>query len=95
MTVYAIAQGRVDNREQFDAYVVAAGPTLDAHNARLLALDETPDVIEGEVAYPRTVILEFTSTAAFYNWYNSAEYIAARELRKTASVGTFILVPGF
>lgn len=95
MPVYAIAQGRVDDREQFDRYIVASIPTLEAHKAVVLALDEKPDTVEGDVAYPRTVILQFASSQAFYAWYNSAEYTAARKLRETASTGTFILVQGF
>ena len=95
MTVYAIAQGRVDDREQFDRYIAASIPTLEAHHSVVLALDEKPDAVEGGVAYPRTVILQFASSQAFYAWYNSAEYTAARKLRETASTGTFILVQGF
>ena len=94
MPVYAIAQGRINNREQFDKYVAAATPTLAAHNALVLAVDETPDVIEGETPYPRSVILEFQSAEAFYAWYNSPEYTAARKHRETASTGTFILLQG-
>ena len=95
MTVYAIAQGRIDNREQFDAYLAAAGPTFAGHDVKILASDETPDVVEGEVPYPRTVIIQFNSAATFYRWYDSPEYQAARRLRETASAGTFILVQGF
>jgi uncharacterized protein (DUF1330 family) len=95
MTVYAIAQGRVEDREQFDQYIAASIPTLETHKAVVLALDEMPDVVEGDVSYPRTVILQFESADAFYAWYNSPEYTAARKLRETASTGTFILVQGF
>jgi len=95
MTVYAIAQGRIDDRAQFDAYVAAAGPTFAGHDVKLLAVDESPKVVEGEVAYPRTVVLQFESSAAFFRWYDSPEYQAARKLRETAAVGTFILVQGF
>jgi uncharacterized protein (DUF1330 family) len=95
MKVYAIAQGRVDDREQFDRYIAASIPTLETHKAVVLALDEMPDVVEGDVSYPRTVILQFESADAFYGWYNSPEYTAARKLRETASTGTFILVQGF
>lgn len=94
MTVYAIAQGRVDDRAQFDDYAAAAGPTLEAHGVELMAMDESPDVVEGQVPYPRTVILKFDSTDAFYRWYNSPEYQAARKLREPAVEGTFILVQG-
>ena len=94
MPVYAIAQGRIVNRQQFDLYVAAAIPTLQAHRVRLVALDETPAVIEGAIEYPRTVILEFESERAFHDWYDSPEYTAARQLRRHASLGTFILVNG-
>ena len=51
--------------------------------------------MEGEIEYPRTVIVQFDSAAAFYRWYDSPEYREARKLREHAAVGTFILVRGF
>lgn len=95
MTVYAIAQGRIADRKAMNAYVAAAGPTLDRYGVKCLALDEAPEIVEGEVPFPRTVILEFESTDAFRRWYDSDEYRAARKIRECAAVGTFILVQGF
>jgi uncharacterized protein (DUF1330 family) len=94
MKVYAIAQSRVTDPEQLNKYVAAASPTLAAHKIKILAYDEAPVVIEGVVDQPRTVILEFDSRQAFYDWYESPEYQAARELRLDAAVGHFILVQG-
>ena len=95
MAVYAIAQSRVTNPDQFQHYLAAAGPTLDAHGVKLLALDEAATIIEGESSYPRLVILEFDSTEHFHRWYDSPEYTAARQHRLDAAVGTFMLVQGF
>ncbi len=92
MTVYAIAQGRIKDQEKFDQYMAKAIPTLQAHNAKVLAVDETPGIIEGTVDYPRTVVIEFESEAAFRRWYDSPEYTAARALRAASSAGTVILV---
>jgi uncharacterized protein (DUF1330 family) len=94
MSVYAIAQGRVDDHDKFEKYVELAIPTLETHGARVLALDETPLEIEGHAEFPRTVILEFDTADAFQSWYDSPEYQAARKHRIAASVGTFILVAG-
>jgi len=94
MAVYAIAQGHIENREQFDEYLAHSGPTIEAHNVKLLAVDEVPVEIEGAMDYPRTVILEFESEDHFYRWYDSPEYTAARKFREGASVGRFILVRG-
>jgi uncharacterized protein (DUF1330 family) len=94
MSVYAIAQASVDDQETLDEYVAAAMPILQVHKVKILAFDESPAMIEGNVEHPRTVILEFESEQAFYAWYDSAEYRAARKLRENASRGTFILVEG-
>jgi len=94
MSVYAIAQASVDDQETLDEYVAAAMPILRAHQVKILSFDEAPTMIEGSVEHPRTVILEFDSEQAFHDWYQSAEYQAARKLRENASRGTFILVKG-
>ena len=94
MPVYAIAQGKIEDREKFDQYVAQATPTLIEHQAKLLALDESPLIVEGEVAYPRTVVIEFESEQAFRRWYDSPGYTAARTLRQDAAQGTFILAKG-
>jgi len=67
MSVYAIAQGKIEDRKRFDRYVAEATPTLLAHDAKVLAIDETPVIVEGAIDYPRTVILEFESEAAAKN----------------------------
>ncbi len=92
MTVYAIAQGKIEDRERFNQYSAEATPTLIAPDANVLALDESPVIVEGSVDYPRTVVIEFESETAFRRWYDSPEYTAAREHRLDAAKGTFILV---
>ena len=94
MSVYAIAQGRITDQEAFDNYVALARPTLEAHDVNVVAFDESPVAVEGDIDFPRTVILEFPDSDAFYRWYDSAEYQAARQHRLPASVGRFILVNG-
>ena len=69
-----------------------AASTLIAHDAKVLAVDESPVFVEGSVEYPRTVVIEFESETAFRRWYDSPEYTAAREHRLDAAKGTFILV---
>jgi uncharacterized protein (DUF1330 family) len=89
MPVYAIAQGRVHDREKHDAYV-AAVPTLPAE-AKLLSFDLDPEVIEGPVIHPRTVIIEFPTRESFLAWYNSPQYQKVRHLRLESVEGTMVL----
>lgn len=94
MAVYVVAQGRIENREVLDRYVAKALPTIQSSGGRVLAFDETPQVIEGQVDHPRTVILEFPSEEAFRAWYDSADYQAILPLRLESTPGTLIVVKG-
>jgi uncharacterized protein (DUF1330 family) len=71
MSVYVIVQGEVGNQGLLDQYVAKAGRTIKSHQGRTIAFDDEPEVVEGKIEYPRTVIVEFPSLAAFRAWYNS------------------------
>ncbi len=94
MSVFAVAQLRIDNRELLDQYVEKVIPSLKIGGGRIIAFDETPDVIEGTIEYPRTVIIQFESKEAFRTWYDSAEYQAIIQMRLDAAPGTVIVVEG-
>ena len=94
MSVYVVAQGRIENRELLDAYVAQALPTISAHGGRVVAFDETPEVVEGTVEFPRTVIVEFATREAFRAWYDSPEYQAILPQRFEAAPGTLIVAQG-
>ncbi len=94
MPVYAVAQGRIENRKMLDEYVGKVIPTIQAHGGRVIGFDESPDVVEGKIEFPRTVILEFESRDAFREWYDSPEYQAVLPLRLESTPGTLILVNG-
>ena len=94
MSVYVIAQGRIENRKMLDEYVGKALPTIASHGARVVAFAESPEVVEGPVEHPRTVILEFASREAFRSWYDSDEYQAVLPLRLESAPGTLIVVDG-
>ncbi|MDJ0849432.1 MAG: DUF1330 domain-containing protein [Myxococcota bacterium] len=94
MPVYVVAQSRIEDRPKLDEYVGKALPTIQAAGARVLAFDENPEVVEGEVSTPRTVILEFESKEAFRAWYDSPDYQAALPLRLESAPGTLIVAAG-
>lgn len=94
MPVYAVAQGRIENREMLEQYVAKVIPTIQAGCGRILGFDESPRVIEGEAPYPRTVILEFPSEEAFRAWYDSPAYQEILPLRLDSTPGSLIVVNG-
>jgi len=92
--VYVVAQGRIENRAMLDEYVGKALPTIQSGGGRVLGFDESPEVIEGTVEHPRTVILEFSSREAFHAWYDSDAYQAILPLRLESTPGSLIVVKG-
>jgi uncharacterized protein (DUF1330 family) len=94
LSVYVIAQGRVENREMLDQYVGKVIPSIQSGGGRVLAFTEAPEVVEGEIEHPRTVILEFESQEAFRAWYDSPEYQEILPLRLDSTPGSLIVVDG-
>ncbi len=92
MPVYVVAQSRIEKREMLDEYVGKALPTIQAGGGRVLAYAESPEVVEGELAHPRTVLLEFPSHEAFRAWYDSDAYQAILPLRLESAPGTLFVV---
>ena len=94
MPVYVVAQGRIQDREKLNEYVGKAIPTIAAHGGKVLGFDESPEVIEGKVDLPRTVILEFDSKEQFRAWYDSPGYQEILPLRLASAPGTMVVVEG-
>jgi uncharacterized protein (DUF1330 family) len=94
MPVYVIVQGKIENRKLLDQYLAQAGPTVEAHQGRLIAYAEEPEVIEGPLEHPRTVVLEFPSMKEARAWYDSPEYQKIVSLRIKGAPGTLIVVEG-
>ena len=95
MPVYVVGQGRIENHKLLDEYVAKAVPTLAPHGGRIVAFDEAPEVVEGRIDFPRTVILEFPSREAFRAWYDSPEYQAVLPMRLESTQGSMIVAEGF
>src|SRR5437867_13146074 len=95
MSVYVIAQGKIENRGLLDQYVAKVIPTIQSYQGRVVAFDEEPEVVEGPIEHPRTVILEFPSMTAFHAWYGSPEYQEILPLRLKSVRGTLIVAQGF
>jgi uncharacterized protein (DUF1330 family) len=94
MSVYVIAQGKIENRGLLDQYVAKVIPTIESHQGRIVAFDEEPEVVEGPIEHPRTVILEFPSMTAFHAWYGSPKYQEILPLRLKSTRGTLIVAKG-
>lgn len=94
MTVYALAQISIHDRDRYNAYASKFMDVLLKYEGRLLAADEKPEVIEGEWPYGKAVLMSFRDRDAFEKWAYSPEYQEISKDRVAATTGAVILVKG-
>ena len=64
------------------------------HGGRFVARGGRHEILEGDYAPVRVVIIEFPDVEAARGWYGSDEYAPLRELRRSASVTDILVVEG-
>lgn len=94
MTVYTVALLSIHDREEYAKYEAGFMDIFARYEGRMLSVDESPDVLEGDWPHTRTVLIEFPSTKAMDNWYHSDEYQALAQHRFGASTGSIVRVQG-
>ncbi len=94
MTVYAIAQLTIYDRERYDRYANAFMPILHQYGGRLLAADEKPVRVEGDWDRQKLVLMEFPDRDAFHAWADSPEYQEIAKDRLAGADTITILVRG-
>lgn len=95
MTVYVVAQIAIHDRAEYGRYEAGFADAFMKHGGRIVSVDDQPEVVEGDWAHDRSVVIEFEDKAAMRAWYDSPEYQAIIGHRHAASSANIILVNGF
>jgi uncharacterized protein (DUF1330 family) len=93
-SAYIIANVTVTNPEQYEEYKKLSTIAMQAHGAELCVRGGQVEVLEGDWAPTRVVILKFPSMDAAKAYSASVEYTAARNSRHGAAVMRMIAVEG-
>lgn len=94
MSTYIVAQINIHNRKRYADYEAGFGAVFAQFDGKMLAVDESPAVVEGHWPYTRTVIIEFPSAKAANAWYKSEAYQTIAAHRLNASVANIVFVEG-
>jgi uncharacterized protein (DUF1330 family) len=94
MPVYAIAQLSITDRATYKRYQDRFIDVMKRYQGRLLAADESPQVVEGEWDREKVVLLWFPDEASFWESNNSPEYQEIAKDRKAGSTAVVLLVKG-
>lgn len=94
MSGYIIAYVEVTNPTQYEEYKKWSTVAMQAHGAEVCVRGGQVNVLEGDWAPNRVVVLKFPTFAAAQAFYNTPEYHKAREARAGAAIMRMIAVEG-
>ena len=80
--------------ELFAKYRELVEPTVNAFGGRYIARGGETQLLEGDRAPNRTVIIEFPSMGRARAWHNSDEYAPAKDMRFRSATSHVIVVEG-
>lgn len=91
---YVIAHVQVTNPVQYEEYKRWSTAAMQAHGAEVLVRGGRVQVLEGDWAPERLVVLRFPSFDAARAFYDTPEYARARAARQGAAIMRMICVEG-
>ena len=95
MSAFVLAQIQINDPEEYKKYLGGFMPIFEKYGGELLATSKNETVVvEGEWAYPNTVIMRFPNTKAAQSWYNDPEYKAIAAHRHQAAHTNLVIVDG-
>lgn len=94
MPAYLISEIEITDPVRYEDYRKMVPATLAAYGGRFVIRGGASQTLEGDWHPKRLITIEFESVARALEWYHSAEYRPARELRQATSNSRVILVEG-
>ena len=91
---YIIASVTVTQPAQYEEYRKWSTEAMRVHGAEVCVRGGKVEVLEGDWNPGRTVILKFPSFEAARAFYDTPEYLRAREAREGASIMRMVCVEG-
>ena len=94
MSYYFMANIKIKDTLEYQKYIDRAGEIFAKFNGSYLAVDNTPELIEGKWNYTRAVLIRFNNRDDFETWYRSKEYQEILKFRLSSSECDTILIQG-
>jgi len=92
---YVILMESIHDPEAMEVYAKTSGAPLVEHGAKLLALDDHYEVLEGEWQGNRVAVIEFESVETARRWYHSPSNQESLRLRQAAADCNVVIASGF
>lgn len=90
---FTIVQIQINDRDTYHRYETAGHLQIfDKFGAKVVAVDESVEIVEGTWPFTRTVLIEFPSKDLARAWYGSDEYQAVVGLRHGSTRSNLVIV---
>jgi uncharacterized protein (DUF1330 family) len=94
MTAYVIVDINVTDPVRYEDYKKLAAPTVEMYGGKYIARGGKTEVLEGDWAPTRLVILQFENMEQAKNWHDSVEYSEPRSLRHETAISKMVVIDG-
>ncbi len=95
MPAYVIVNVHTEHPQEYERYKEIAEKTVAQYGGRYLVRGGQMNVLEGSWEPTRIVVLEFPTYEKAHEWWQSAEYAPAKELRQRLSTTDLLIVDGY
>ena len=92
MSAYFIANILIHDEEEYQKYLERVDEVFRKFNGKYLAVDISPEVLEGAWDYSRAVLIEFSDRESLKARYYSSEYQEIVRYRLSAAACDTIIV---
>lgn len=89
-----MASIRMKSEQGYERYLEHSEKIFNRYRGTYLAVDDKPEVLEGEWNYSRAVLISFDTRKDFNAWYRSEEYQEILRHRLFAAECDSILIQG-
>jgi uncharacterized protein (DUF1330 family) len=94
MNYYFFANIRINNPDEYQKYLDHVNQVSDKYKGEYMAVDETPELLEGKWNYSKTVLIKFNTRQDFEEWYYSEAYQDILKYRLNSADCDSILIKG-
>lgn len=94
MSCYFAAQIRIHDFEEYKKYLDRVDEVFKRFKGKYIAVDKSPEILEGGWSYSRFIIIEFPDEVELKRWYQSPEYQAIVKYRLSSADCDSVILKG-
>ena len=95
MSAYVLVEVVIDDPVEYEEYKKLTPASITAFDGRFIVRGAKSECLEGDWHPQRIVVLKFPSVERAKEWWHSAEYAPAKEIRQRTAKTRMLVVEGY